>query len=87
MARFFEALRNGVHAANAREGPARFSIDGRPVRCPHCGCEHFGIGRAQLNTAGMTFFGLDWADKSASTLLCAECGNIQWFAQTPNRVE
>jgi len=87
MGRFFEAVRQGVRATHDQDGPAQFTIDGRPIRCPHCGGGRFGIGRAQLNTAGMTFFGLDWADKSATTLLCAECGNIQWFAQSPVRVE
>jgi hypothetical protein len=33
-----------------------------------------------------TFFKLDRTDPSATTLICAECGRIEWFAQEPERV-
>ncbi len=42
-------------------------------------------GNVQLNTAGMTFLDLDWANRSATTLTCAECGRLQWFLQRPER--
>ena len=50
------------------------------VVCPHCQNEVFEKGEAQLNTAVATFFNLDWANRSAHTLTCVFCGNIQWFA-------
>ena len=64
-------------------GRAKYAIGGRPVRCSHCGNESFAKGSALLNTVGMTLVGLDWADKKASILMCAECGHIEWFVQEP----
>ena len=85
MARFLEAVRRGVKAAleaepskQAKQAP-RFSVAGRSVRCPQCTGYRFIEGRAMLNTAGMTFIGMDWADRDAITLLCTECGHIEWF--------
>lgn len=50
------------------------------IKCPHCGGTEFQKGEAQLNTAGMTFLGFDWLNKSADILLCDACGRIEWFA-------
>lgn len=65
----------------------RFTLMGRPLKCPHCGHGAFHQGSALLNTAGMTFFNLDWANRSATTLACTQCGHIDWFMETPDRVE
>ena len=54
-----------------------------PVRCPHCGERKFAPGSALLNTRALSLFNLDWADQSASFLVCAECGRLEWFAQEP----
>lgn len=88
MGRFFDALRAGVSAAveGYKEG-TEYSVAGRRVRCPHCGHEKFITGRALLNSAGRTLFNLDWTDPSATTLVCAECGRIEWFAQPPDIAE
>jgi predicted nucleic-acid-binding Zn-ribbon protein len=53
---------------------AGYEAGGRRVRCPHCHQQDFVQGEAQLNTAGMTFVNLDWANKSATTLMCGHCG-------------
>lgn len=84
MGKFFDALTRGFDAGSG--GPQRFALEGKTIRCPHCGNDTFAEGRAQLNTAGMTFFNLDWANRSAVTLACAECGRIEWFMQEPERV-
>jgi hypothetical protein len=42
-------------------------------------------GRAQLNTAGLTFFNLDWANRSAATLTCTSCGRIEWYLTDPKK--
>lgn len=65
--------------------PSKYLVAGREVRCPHCGNDTFAEGEALLNTVGMTFFHLDWANKTASTLMCAECSRIEWFGQKPTR--
>jgi DNA-directed RNA polymerase subunit RPC12/RpoP len=85
MGRFFTALKAGVAGFNEGTGPGEYQVAGRPVQCSHCGHQKFVSGRALLNTAGRTFMNLDWTDPSATTLICAECGRIEWFAQEPDR--
>jgi hypothetical protein len=86
MGRFFEALKAGVAGYKDAAGPREYTIAGRPLRCPHCGHTKFMPGRAMLNTAGRTFFKLDWTDPSATILVCSECARIEWFAQEPDSV-
>lgn len=85
MGRFFNALKAGVAGMMEGTQPSEYAIAGRRLRCPHCGHEKFTPGRALLNTAGRTFFNLDWTDPSATILVCSECGRIEWFAQQPDR--
>jgi predicted nucleic-acid-binding Zn-ribbon protein len=56
------------------------------VICIHCKHDHFHRGSALLNTRGMTFFDLDWLNESATTLICARCGYIQWFGKEVKQV-
>jgi predicted nucleic-acid-binding Zn-ribbon protein len=65
---------NGVHS---------FSMVGKNILCPHCGSETFEQKTAMLNTAWMTFFNLDWANKQAIILTCSKCTYVQWFLQQP----
>lgn len=85
MGHFFKALKGALKAAAAEAGPGQYEVEGKLVRCPHCGQETFAEGEALLNTMGMTFVGLAWANRTASTLLCAQCGRIEWFGQKPTR--
>jgi hypothetical protein len=55
----------------------QFTVAGKPVTCAHCAGDRFVEGRAQLNTAGMTFLDLDWGGRSAATLACTACGRIE----------
>jgi len=32
-----------------------------------------------MNTPGLTFFGVEWANKQAENLVCASCGHVLWF--------
>ena len=86
MGKFFDAVKSGIKAATD-SGPQRYTLVDRLVHCPHCGHDEFAEGRAQLNTVGMSFLNLDCADRSATTLACAECGRIQWFLQAPERTD
>ena len=54
-------------------------VNGHLLKCPHCGGTQFTQERAQLNTTVMTFFKLDWLNKSADTFICSACGRIEWF--------
>ncbi len=86
MSKFFNALKQGLKAATNSLGPGSFLVEKKQVTCLHCGSKEFTEGIAQLNTVGMTFINLDWADKSAHTLLCSKCGRIEWFMQKPKRI-
>ena len=63
-----------------------YRIAGKPVVCPHCEGQDFDLGSAQLNTAGMTLLNLDWANRSAHTLICVGCSRIEWFLEKPERI-
>ena len=39
-----------------------------------------------VKTRGLSAFNLDWADPSATILVCAECGRIEWFAHEPTEI-
>ena len=87
MDRFIRGLKAGVAAFKQGADPREYSIAGRRVRCPHCGNARFAPARALLNTSGLTFLNFDWADPSATILVCSECSRIEWFAQKPDDVE
>ena len=56
-------------------------LAGRVLRCRHCQGDRFRRGTAQLNTAGLTFLGLDWANRTATIYACETCGLIEWVAE------
>lgn len=71
---------------NSRDGSssedgASYEVASRIVECSHCGSKKFEKSTAQLNTAGLTFLGLDWANRNATILICARCGHIEWFLE------
>ena len=86
MGNLFKAIKAGAAGFADGMGPGQYTACGKKVSCPHCGKEEFAEGSAQLNTAGMTFFNLDWANKSSTTLACMECGRVQWFMKKPERL-
>jgi len=72
--------------ARAGDETHHYSVAGTQVRCPHCGGEDFDAGRALLNTPGMTFLRLDWANRDADVLICMNCGHVDWFMKVPERI-
>jgi len=86
MGQFFTAVKRGLEAMGEAPTGERYSVAGRSVSCGHCRHDHFVEGRAQLNTAGMTFLNLDWANRSAATLTCTACGRIEWFLADPEEI-
>jgi predicted RNA-binding Zn-ribbon protein involved in translation (DUF1610 family) len=54
-------------------------IAGHKLICPVCGGAGFFYRQTLLNTAGMTFMKLDWANTAADNYYCAECGYMFWF--------
>ncbi|MDD1750519.1 MAG: hypothetical protein LUO89_11670 [Methanothrix sp.] len=61
----------------------KFRVQRKVIRCPLCAHNEFDQGTALLNTPGMTFFGLDWANRTATVLCCRRCGRIEWFLRQP----
>lgn len=66
---------------NASQGNDTFERAGRTVTCSHCGGTNFEKSSALLNSRGLTFLDLDWANASADIYLCKQCGHIEWFAE------
>lgn len=60
---------------------------GRPITCLHCGHDRFVEKRALLNTRGLSFFDLDWLNRSATTLTCTACGYVHWFVRDVREFE
>ncbi len=67
----------------SKKEPREYELDEQPIVCSHCQNSRFRKGSALLNTSTMTLLGLDWANRSAITLMCDNCGLIQWFAKPP----
>lgn len=73
-------------AGEEMSGCSKYSIAGVAVRCGHCGGERFERRKALLNTRGMTLIHLDWANRQATVLVCANCTHISWFLEEPERI-
>ena len=85
MKKTINAVRRGLKAASAAMKSRKYSVADKPVLCPHCAGEEFDEATALLNTTGLTLLGLDWANRSATTLVCIECGHVQWFLKSPTK--
>jgi len=68
-------------AEKAQKGERFESAAGLPIACSHCQHDHFHRSKRLLNTRGLTFLDLDWLNESATTLMCAKCGQILWFGK------
>lgn len=60
--------------------PVTAMVGDRPVLCLICGAEQFWDRAVQLNTSGLEFLGVEWANASATGLICTECGYVHEFA-------
>ena len=65
----------GIRIKTAKQ----IAINGKELKCTHCNGQLFTNRKSQLNTAGMSFFDLDWLNKSAEVFVCEECGKLEWF--------
>jgi predicted nucleic-acid-binding Zn-ribbon protein len=54
-------------------------VDDRVLKCLICGHDRFNMREAQLNTSGMSQFGLDFLNTSGACAVCDNCGFIHWF--------
>ena len=56
-----------------------YKVQGQQLVCPICGHKKFWSRETLMNTTGMTFFGIEWANKKATNYVCNNCGYIYWF--------
>lgn len=53
---------------------------GRALRCPLCAGERFAQREYALRTVEDEMFKQPWAADQVTAYVCAECGNVLWFA-------
>lgn len=54
-------------------------VAGRRLACLVCGGDRFAYREVKLNTTGMSFFDLDWLNRSGVGAICATCGYLHTF--------
>lgn len=54
--------------------------DGQPFTCLVCEGDLFYDRQIKLNTTGLELLGIEWANRSATGLICCECGYVHTFA-------
>lgn len=65
----------------------RFSAGNVAIRCPLCGHDEFDTSPMLMSTSGATFIGMDWANRSATALICQRCSRIELFAKAPTPID
>ena len=65
--------------------PAKYTIQGNEIVCPHCRNLYFDESKASLHSKWAILL-RGWLSRSATILACTHCGAIQWFAVAPDRV-
>ncbi len=83
MAGFFESFKQAMNEELPGE---HYVINDARITCKYCGNDIFEKSRVQLNTAGITFVDVNWADKQAFVLACSECGHMEWFTREPQEI-
>jgi len=59
--------------------PLVATINGQVFRCLVCQGGLFTSRNIKLNTTGMEFFDLAWANKSSLGVICSNCGYVHEF--------
>ncbi|MBN8729883.1 MAG: hypothetical protein J0L64_05025 [Acidobacteria bacterium] len=54
-------------------------VCGKQVACPICGETGFAARKVMLNTRKLTFFNLDFLNKTATIYRCLRCSHVLWF--------
>lgn len=58
---------------------ATVTVAGRLLACLVCGGDRFAYREVKLNTTGLTFFDLDWLNRSGAGAVCTACGYLHTF--------
>ncbi|MGW7056710.1 hypothetical protein [Streptomyces sp. NPDC054887] len=64
---------------NAVAKPVHASVEDIWIACHVCDEDLFRVREVKLNSFGMEFLNLAWADESATGLICAHCGYVHLF--------
>lgn len=64
----------------AKNSTGSVLIHGNELACVVCRSDQFYSREIKMQTTGMTFFDLDWANKSAEGAICDSCGYVHMFA-------
>ncbi len=71
--------RSGPGRLGSASEPTTVDIHDRPFQCQVCRHDFFWRHDAQIHTPGATFFNVEWANRIATTVVCARCGYVHWF--------
>jgi len=55
------------------------TVNGVKLVCPICKNDKFWDRATLMNTAGMTFLGIEYFNEEAVNHICSKCGYIFWF--------
>jgi hypothetical protein len=66
-------------AADPAAGADVVLASGQPLSCLVCGGRRFTRREIKMNTTGMTFMDLDWANRSGDGAICRSCGFVHTF--------
>lgn len=67
--------------SNHEEAKEYFVKKGLKLECVICKNTTFWTRTTLMNTKGLTFLNLEWANKSATNYVCNECGYVHWFLE------
>ncbi len=56
-------------------------VAGKKLECTICKSTLFWTRKTLMNTVGMSFLNLDWANKNATNYVCDNCGYVHWFIE------
>ncbi|AJF68851.1 hypothetical protein [Streptomyces vietnamensis] len=66
--------------------PVHAAIGEKPIRCQVCDNDTFREREVKLNSTGMEFFNMAWANESATGLICWSCGYVHLFVNRDVRL-
>ncbi len=74
------SLGMGLFKGKKAKGPQRYNLpNGQTLECVVCRGQYFDRRHYKLNTSGMEFLDLAWANRDATCLVCVSCRHIHWF--------
>lgn len=56
-------------------------IKGNKLECQVCKNDTFWERETLMNTPGLTFLGVEWANKRSQNYICDHCGFVHWFLE------